>query len=701
MHTHVNWAFNPFSATPTPMHRTLIQLFPLFFILGLPPASPLQAAPHTTVEAMADTNAIVPGVPFTVAVRMKMEPHWHTYWKNPGDSGLATTIQWALPEGFTAGPILWPVPKRIEASGLVSYGYEGEVVLLTELTPPAQLKTGQKITLKARVDWLECEDICVPGNTEWSLVLPVSTQAQPQRTPLFEQARSHLPVPASFSPVFEDLGGQWLLRAILPDAPQILSAWFFPDAGESLDHAQKQELETRQSPARGELRLRLPKAGNIQSPAFSGVLLVETPAGSKAYEIPPTSVLPRPPSSSFSSIVLLGFIGGLILNLMPCVFPVLGIKIMGLVGQSGEKRSTVARHGLAYTSGVLVSFWILAGLLLLLRAGGSQLGWGFQLQSPAFVFALATLMLVFALNMGGVFEVGTSLVSAGSALPLARRPTLSGAFFSGVLATIVATPCAAPFLAPALGAALALPPAPALVLFTVIALGLALPYLLLALFPFLANHLPRPGPWMESFKQGLAFLLYGAFGFLLWVLFGQLPESSQLSAVLGWVAVAAAAWIYGRWCPPARPPRVRRMAGALALLLALGGLTAGWPTAPGQDEIHWEPWSAERVSALRKEGRTVYVDFTARWCATCQTNKKVVFGSDEVRTAFRLKNVATLKADWTSQDPAITRELARWGRSAVPFNLVYLPNASDPVILPEILTPGVVLRALGEISPAH
>jgi thiol:disulfide interchange protein DsbD len=294
--------------------------------------------------------------------------------------------------------------------------------------------------------------------------------------------------------------------------------------------------------------------------------------------------------------------------------------------------------------------------------------------------------------MSGVFEIGTSLVGAGSHLP--TQPSFGGSFLSGVLATVVATPCAAPFLAPALGAALALPVLPSLVLFTAIALGLALPFLILALFPTLTRFLPRPGAWMESFKQGLAFLLYGAAGYLLWVLVGQISESAQLSAIFGLVALATAVWIYGRWFIPSRPPTVQRTALVLSLLLALGGLAGGWPRAEKAGAILWEPWSPERVAELQSEGRPIYVDFTARWCATCQVNKRVVFGSDIVLEAFSTQKVATLKGDWANQDPAITAELARWGRSAVPFNLFYLPGKSEPVPLPELLTPTIVMEVL-------
>jgi len=397
----------------------------------------------------------------------------------------------------------------------------------------------------------------------------------------------------------------------------------------------------------------------------------------------------------------------LILNLMPCVFPVIGIKIMGFVNQAGEARRKVAQHGLTFTAGVLVSFWMLAGLLILLRSGGEQLGWGFQLQDPVFVFFLAGFLLVFALNMSGVFEFGTSAMGVGS--QLSSKSGLAGSFFSGVLATVVATPCAAPMLAPALGAALRLNPLPSLGLFTIIALGLSTPYLLLSVFPGLLKHLPRPGAWMESFKQGMAFLLYATVGYLVWILVGQMVEDqgflpdALLGTLLGLVLLAVASWIFGRWAAPHRPTSARRMGLAIALLVAVGGIYLGYPQ-PAFDAdasatsdappVSWEKWEPGKAAALAAEGKLVYVDFTARWCATCQVNKKAVFTSAEVRRYFAAHEVVALKADWTNHDPAIAEALAAFDRAAVPFNLIYAPGQAEPRTLPELLTPGVVLEAL-------
>jgi len=398
------------------------------------------------------------------------------------------------------------------------------------------------------------------------------------------------------------------------------------------------------------------------------------------------------PTSDVGLLVTLGLalLGGLILNLMPCVFPVLGLKVLGFVEQSGTQRRSVVAHGLMFTAGVLLSFWALAGLLAALRAAGTDLGWGFQLQSPVFVFALTVVMLAFGLNLSGVFEFGVHVTGLGSGLQTKSGP--AGSFFAGVLATVVATPCSAPFLAPALGAALALPVTQSFVVFTVIAIGLSAPYLMLSIFPGAVRWLPRPGAWMETFKQLMAFPLYATAAYLVWVLAGQLSEGGLLAALLGLTLVAMAVWIYGRWnAPGASPARARFGLAAGVILLALGLMT-GWPRAAAPTEVTWEKWSPQALAQLRAQGRYIYVDFTARWCATCQANKKLVFGSQDVQRAFSTKHIATLKADWTNSDPEITAELARFGRSAVPFNLLYTPGNSEPVELPALITPAFVLE---------
>ncbi|CAN5689961.1 hypothetical protein BH11VER1_BH11VER1_39240 [soil metagenome] len=398
---------------------------------------------------------------------------------------------------------------------------------------------------------------------------------------------------------------------------------------------------------------------------------------------------------TLASLLMLAFVGGLILNIMPCVFPVLGIKIMSVVNQSGEDRRQVVLHGLAYTLGVLVSFWALASILLALRAAGGQIAWGFQLQSPIFVFLLTVFLFAFGLNMAGLFEVGSSAVGVGS--DLTRKSGLGGSFFSGLLATVVATPCAAPFLAPALAYALSLNAIPSLLFFTVIGLGLASPYLILSLFPKLVGLLPRPGAWMESFKQAMSFLMFATAAFLVWTLAGMVDEYGLLKTLLGLVIVSLACWIYGRWSVPYKSTSTRIKAVVLSLLLLLGGLNLAWPEAKNHDGLQWQEWSPEKVQSLRDEKKPVYIDFTARWCATCQTNK-LTYRSKPLQEEFKRRGIVTLKADWTNNDPRITQALADLDKAAVPVNILYVPDRKEPVMLPEILTVEVVKTALAELD---
>lgn len=388
---------------------------------------------------------------------------------------------------------------------------------------------------------------------------------------------------------------------------------------------------------------------------------------------------------SFGFYLFAAFVGGLILNIMPCVFPVLGIKIMSVVRQAGEDKTQVLLHGLAYTAGILLCFMLLGGVVVSLGKS-----WGFQLQSPGFIYSLAAFFLVFGLNMAGVFEIGASAVGVGAELQ--ARQGLSGSFFTGLLAVVVATPCSAPFLGTALAFAVSLAVGPALLMFAMIGLGLAAPFLLLSLLPGLVAALPRPGAWMESFKQGMSFLLFGTVLYMLWVLTGMVEGLPLLFGFFGLVLVAAACWIYGRWCPPHRKSGVRLTAGIVALALLAAGLSSGWP----RPEHHWEEWSPERVSELRKQGVPVYVDFTAKWCFTCQVNKRV-YKSREIRNQITAKNIALLRADWTNEDPLITDALAALGKAAVPVNVLYVPGREEPVILDELLTESGVLEAFGKI----
>ncbi len=708
-----------FSNAPSRMkifQRRFAAFLGALFLCGLVRAQPVQTD-HVESELISEVAAIRPGVPFTVGLRMKMDEHWHTYWLNPGDSGMPTTIDWTLPEGFTAGGIQWPAPKRIPTPPLMTYGFEGEVLLMTEITPPASLPAGSTVSIKAKADWLVCEYVCIPGGADYALDLPIAGDTadagapiDAENAPKFEAARSLLPVPAgdALDAGFARSGDSFVLSVNLPDGAEVDPAKVYFYASEEMIVEPAQPQVATVADGRLEIRIARSTVADANPDALRGLLDVGStlpaPYGDRAIEIdaPKTALAAGSGaagaggSASLALVLPLAFVGGLILNLMPCVFPVLGIKILGFVNQSGADRRKVTAHGLVFTAGVLVSFWALAGVLLVLRAGGQELGWGFQLQSPVFVFVLAVFLLVFALNLSGLFEVGLSATGVGSSLQM--KSGYGGSFFTGVLATVVATPCSAPFLAPALGAAVTMPAVQSIAIFTAIALGLSIPYLVLSIFPALIKFLPRPGAWMETFKQLMAFPLYATVGFLLWVLAGQLPDTGLLKVFIGLVLVAMAAWAYGRWTQGGAKGGRKVFGYAFATVAAVAGIALGAPSKPSPDEIVWEKWSPETVARLQAEGRLLYVDFTARWCATCQSNKALVFSSEAVRDRFGQLGVVPLKADWTSQDPVITQALESFGRSAVPFNLIYAPGHAEPVILPELLTPEIVLDALDKAA---
>jgi len=714
---------------------TAISLIALSFA-GAPEAVAARAG-HVKASLVAADTSVQPGKSITVAIRLQHDAKWHTYWKNPG-TGLPTEIKWTLPPGWTAGEIQWPAPLVLKdrAGTVVGNGYEGELFLPITLTAPADAPPGTRAEFKAELDWLECEEVCIPGSADVTLTLDLAATA-PTADPTWGQPLratvAALPRPDPAWDVKAGRNGKTVTLHLSPtgggkpttaprglhffnadsviefDRPQIVSpdgrggfiltltaAAEAPDDAKQLVGVLTSESGWNNTPGQRGLPVDVP-LGNVLATVPAGA-----PGGGSSAS---SGGGPAALANSFITTLALAFVGGLILNLMPCVFPVLGIKILGFVNQAGHERSKIVAHGLVFTGGVLLSFWSLAALLAVLRAGGDQLGWGFQLQSPAFIYALAVLLLVFALNMSGVFEFGLRATAVGS--DLQSKSGYAGSFFTGVLATVVATPCSAPFLAPALGAALAVSTGESFVIFTVIALGLALPYLLLSIFPQAIKVLPRPGAWMETFKEFMAFPLYATVGFLVWVLAAQTTDEGFLAALFSLVLVAMAVWMYGRWNAPGAKPARARFGLVSLIVVGILGLWIGWPkslatateasAANSAPAVTWTPWSPEEVARLRAEGRIVYVDFTARWCATCQTNKKLVFGSDEVLRTFAERKIATLRADWTSKDPRITAELANYQRSAVPFNVIWVPGQTEPVILPELLTPGTVLDALKQI----
>ncbi|HUF60457.1 MAG TPA: protein-disulfide reductase DsbD domain-containing protein [Verrucomicrobiales bacterium] len=663
-------------------------------------------------ELVSAVRSLQPGKPFMVALRMQHEEGWHTYWRNPGGPQLAPSIDWELPEGYRAGEIEWPTPHRGQLQGMMAYYYDGVNYLPVEITPPGNAAPGEDVVLKAKAQWQYCDEYsCMLGGADLELTLGVAgvEELNPEAAKTLEEFRKeHLPAPLKGWGVTAAVSGDAIELALTPEGDEansdVSDVYFYSEltvaaADESQELLRKDggfALRLARNPDfEGDLPPSLPgvlTAGNGWLQGGAPTAMRVNPPLTKGGTVTAT---PLPGTGEFLGILGLALLGGLILNLMPCVFPVIGIKVMGFVQQAGHERRKVTLHGLVFASGVVISFWILSAMLFILRLQGEKIGWGFQLQDPWFVYVLLLVLLIFALNMAGVFEVGASVMGLGSGL--ASRSGLAGTFFSGVLATVLATPCSAPFLATALGAVLTLPAALFFLVFTTIAVGLALPYLALSVFPGLVQKLPRPGPWMESFKQGMSFLLFATAAYLLWVYVGLLEDEDNklafpASTILGLVIVGAATWVYGRWCPPARSRGSRATGAAAALVLLVLGI---WMGRPHQESLHWEEWSPGLVAELRAEGRPVYVDFTARWCVTCQTNKGAY--RKRVQEEFQRKGVVLLKADYTGYDPAITEAIHAFERDAVPVNVLYVPGKEEPLLLPPLLSPGVVLDHLAQI----
>ena len=692
------------------------------FVLAvtLAQGTPVRTA-NVEAELVPARSGAVPGEPVTVALRLAMREGWHTYWRNPGDSGLPTTLDWKLPAGVAAGPIQWPAPHALPAGPLVNYGYEGEVLLPVVLTIPADARPGTELAFAARADWLVCKETCIPEGADLTLALPVAASATPHPrwgAPI-EATLAALPRPLAGWTVQARGEGQRVRLELVPPAgaPDPGTLRFFP-FDEGRIEASAPQLLSREGEAHV---LTLPVAFQL-APGFRRLAGVVTAsqglparaatidvalagsvvAGPKPVDAPaPTLVVPAASSAATMSLalaVLLALVGGVILNLMPCVLPVLSIKVLGFAAHH-DSPATMRREGVAYGAGVLATFATLALALVALRAAGEQLGWGFQLQSPLFVTLLAILFFVLGLNLSGVFEFGN--VAPASVRGWTSRNRTLDAFGTGVLAVIVASPCTAPFMGAALGFALAQPAWQTIAVFLALGIGMALPYVLLAWYPAWRRVLPRPGVWMIRFKQFLAFPLYATVAWLAWVLGTQLDVDAVLRLALALVAVALALWAWHvarlggragwRWIALAA------LAGAVVVArpLATPPAADASPSRPAAASGPWQGYSAARLAQLAAAG-PVFVDFTAAWCVTCQVNKRLVLSDPAVLEAFGERRVTLVRADWTRRDPDITRALAALGRNGVPVYVLYRPGR-EPMLLPEVLTVRTVTDALATL----
>ena len=665
-------------------------------------------------ELLADTAAVVPSKPFTVGLLLQMATGWHTYWQFSGDAGLPTEIKWNLPPGWKVGEIQWPIPFKTNDPGdIQTYGYQDEVLLMQEITPPANVSA---VKLSAEANWLVCEKICIPGSVKIDLDLPVATTADSKNTELFARYRRLLPqnFPDSKAAAsnWSRTGNDLHLKIASDQLANYQSIDFFPlpEGNAVVGHP---SVEARKG---NEVTFRIP----VESPdknlsAMPGlVVFSKLPNGNDraAWQLGAPAIVAAQAEQSSRGIVtflFFGFIGGFILNLMPCVLPVISLKIFGFIKQAGQSRQKIFRSGLAFTAGIFAWFIGLALLLIALKAAGRDVTWGgFQFTNAYFVLGLSVVVIVFALNLFGVFEISMPQTATRSVLGWTGAQGDVGSFFQGVFATVLATPCTAPFLGTALGFAFSQSPAVILAMFLAIAAGMSAPYFLLSAQPAWLRFLPQPGPWMLHVKQFMGFLLLATLLFLLYVLGAQRGLDGAIWASCFLLIVAIACWMKGAFIVPTASAAKRTASAVvmLVLLIASGVYFIGNKFQSAKIDIaqgqqgDWQRFTPERLQSERDQGHAVFVDFTAAWCLTCKFNEKAVLENSDVRAAFERHGVVKLKADWTNGDPVITKLLQHFGRPGVPLYVLYPGKSEEPIVFPELLTKSILLDKLETITVA-
>lgn len=708
------------------MTYSKISLFVKTLVLGLLLMSFTAGNSESPIhfDLKTESTEVKEDTPFWVALDVEIDKGWHLYWKNPGEAGIAPQINWTLPEGFKVEAVEWPVPHKYGFGGVETYGYEEKTILLSKILPPPTLKTGDTVKIAVELQYVVCNDeTCQPGSERSEKELRVSDLSPTPTahlTSYFEGARAKIPAPAKHvkthrkADIFESL-----VQAEGFDKEALQEAQFFPNEPTAAHFSITEGVD-------GLVAFHIPE-DSFHEP-LKGVLVVN----GKGYEVHvPVPDLNReiassdiqikerlsvPPSDEVSSTglaIVFAFLGGMILNLMPCVLPVVSLKVLSFVKMAGSSRSAMLRQGLSFALGVILSFWALAGALLVLKSYGENVGWGFQLQDPLFVALFAAVMLIMALSLFGVFELGSSMASwAGQKEQSSRKKASTlGSFFSGVLATAVATPCTGPFLGSAIGYAFTRPAYETLIIFTALGMGMAAPYILLSAFPKLSRFIPKPGEWMETLKQFMGFLMMLSVLWLTWVFMSQTSANAVIILLAAYLLIAFASWIYGKWSIPTKARKIRTVSSFVVLVTLMGAFkTASFAsgmsdlqaepvkTETSGDVYEWENFSPERVKALREQGTPVFIDFTAKWCLICQTNHLVLVNS-EIEDKMNEMGVVRMKADWTKKDPVITEELKKFGRSGVPLYLLYGKDPDDePQILPQVLTPDTIKAALNKIE---
>lgn len=675
--------------------KRLLYVFSFFFVFFLFPA---HAQAPVRAELAAEKGSISAGEEIYLALKLSLPKGWHVYWKNPGDAGEATELKLSLPEGFEETGRFWPMPERFRIGSLTEYGYRGNAYLLVKIKAPETLKPGVA-AITGKASWLACRDECVPMSADISTFLMAG--GSERKNDEIAEVAAGLP---SFQEnvVFFETPGQIVLR--LPLEENAEKAYFFAESPRLLTHAGEQKTKVKD----GSFYLFMPKAapedfhlpeqaeGNVVFYNVQGepVKSVEIAAVKTDEKLPVFSV----PFvfSDFMGALVLALAGGLLLNLMPCVFPVLSLKAFALMsGRQAEDAFERKKSGLAYTAGVLVSFAAVGGILIALRAAGTELGWGFQLQYPPFVLVLSLFLFFLGLVFSDVVTVGSGMASFGMNIKHDW-----GSFGTGVLAVFVATPCAAPFMGTALGYGLLNPAPVTMAVFLVMGAGMASPFLLLGFYPALGRFLPKPGPWMVMFRRFLAFPLYAASAWLLWVLAAQEGSPALAIGFACILLIALAAWLSGE---AERQPRLLNWSRILIVFTLLFAGIAVYKISPvhleqkNLESIKWLPYDSEKIEEYRAQGVPVFIKFSAKWCLTCLLNEKTAFASGAVAQDFRKKGVAAFSADWTTRNDDITAALESFGRGGIPLYVYYAPHTSEPVILPQVITENTVLDLTSEL----
>ncbi len=723
-------------AVSIPMKRICLNLLFIPLLLGVSRADiahPVQA------RLLSDLQSVTPGDSMLVGIELRMEQGWHTYWRFSGDAGLPTEVSWRLPVGGTAGELMWPIPERYaEAGDLTVYGYADSVLLMANLVMPKEVGTVDRLSIGAHASWLVCRELCIPGGAELQFDVEVGNSIASADATLLARNLALIPIDATSEPLLDvqshaTVEGDEVRVALAAKRAQLLD--FFPITGEPFEHFEVESTDAGNS----DLLLRMVPFEDEVATELSGVVIYGDESGEIGYRevsmlLPPAPAVGdlgaqgsgsaetvglllagrgnrSPDSLSPALFILFALAGGLILNLMPCVLPVISIKVLNIVSQASEDRSRIRRLGAMFSAGIVSTFLALALLVLAMRAGGEQIGWGFQFQYPGFVMAMAAIVFLLSLSLFGLFALrlpGTQ----GSLVGLGAGNGLVESFANGVLATILATPCTAPFLGAALGFAFTQPAAMVLLGFLCIGLGMALPYALLALEPAWLRLVPRPGAWMEQFKQAMGFLFVGTTVWLLWVLGRQLGMEAVVWMLSFLLCLAIAAWIIGQLVGLGSSASRRLFAWLAAGGIAIGAYALflhpllsvnlprsedGHALATGTS-LQWEPFSIRSVETMLAGGEPVFIDFTAEWCLTCKVNERIVFSDEEVRRSFAERGVRMVKADWTKRDDEITRTLRSFGRSGVPLYVLFQAGGEgEPWVFPEIITADMVLEQLHQV----